>query len=351
MKISINSLAYIVSPFSFFVSYLALVITAQDSLLIILYVVILLLIFFTFLSSFAKLKKFRIAEELSMRTKTWWILSAAIFLSVSFGRNFAYLFILVLSIATFYEYIKLVGVNPNNVDHLGRDRNIIYICYIFIIVNAYFAYTNWYSAYIVTIPVYLFLLLPLLFVFQNRTKGSIRSMAVIFLGIMFFGFSLGHSLFMVNYAPIIFVYTVFLTEVRDLLAYWTGKILKILFTNKNSKVRRIIELPIAIDINPGKTWTGGILSMVLVALISLLFVPLFPVFPLGKVNVFTGLCFGLIIGFLGLIGDLAFGMIKRDLNVKDTGSILPGHGGLIDRVNGLVFTLPIIFHLFNWLLF
>ncbi len=351
MKNNFNILAYIVSPLTFVASYFSLMLNGQNSLLVILYIVVTLLIFFTLLSFVAKIKEYKIAKDLQARTKTWWILTAVIFISISFGRNFSYLLILALSIASFTEYVKLVGKNRNNIDGNGKDKHIIYICYVFILINAYFAYTNWFTAYIITIPVYLFLLLPLIFVFQNRTEGSIRSMAVIFLGIMFFGFCLGHSLFMINYSPIIFVYTVFLTEFRDLLAYWTGKIIKVLTFNKTGEIISAIQAPIASNINPGKTWTGGILSIIFVAVISVLFIPLFPEFPLGKVNLITGLSFGLIIGFLGLIGDLAFGMIKRDLNEKDTGSILPGHGGIIDRVNGLVFTLPIIFHLFNWLFF
>ena len=57
------------------------------------------------------------------------------------------------------------------------------------------------------------------------------------------------------------------------------------------------------------------------------------------------LALGFFVGWLGLIGDLAIGAIKRDLQVKDTGRSLPGHGGVIDRINGVIFTVPVIFHL------
>ena len=94
----------------------------------------------------------------------------------------------------------------------------------------------------------------------------------------------------------------------------------------------------------------GILAVCVSTAISMLgqgiMAPVLPLFA-RMLGVGTAVI-GFVVGMMGLFGDLVFSMFKRDIGVKDSGKLLPGHGGIIDRVDSLVFTIPITFHMINW---
>ena len=92
-------------------------------------------------------------------------------------------------------------------------------------------------------------------------------------------------------------------------------------------------------ISPGKTWEGSFggltASIVSAGILGYLFFP-----PLSMVSVMV---LGVTIGISAQVGDLAESMLKRIANVKDSGKILPGHGGILDRVDGLLFAIPVLY--------
>ncbi|QLE57233.1 phosphatidate cytidylyltransferase [Nostoc sp. TCL26-01] len=94
------------------------------------------------------------------------------------------------------------------------------------------------------------------------------------------------------------------------------------------------------DISPKKTVEGavfGISASLVVALVGAYYLELPKFF-------FTGMTLGLLIGLASLLGDLTESMLKRDAGVKDSGQLIPGHGGILDRTDSYIFTAPLVFY-------
>lgn len=104
--------------------------------------------------------------------------------------------------------------------------------------------------------------------------------------------------------------------------------------------RRFGKRKLAAKISPGKTWEGAfgglVFSSALAAIASATFFPELPY----KLSI----PLAVVMTTLGILGDLAESAIKRGANVKDAASILPGHGGLLDRLDSLLFTAPILYY-------
>jgi len=333
------------------ISFLIMIYKSSYSMLPVAFVVLGLLVFFTILSKILALNKSASAGEIANRTISWWWMVAIFMIAATTHRLIVFCFLSFLCFFALREYFSLVPECKPAVTEKGllSCNAPQFVCYFAILISAYLAYIKWYGLYIILVPVYAFLFIPIIFVLQNRTSGTIESLGFVSIGLMFFVFNLGHSFFMINLGIAVLVYCFLLTEARDVLAYWIGKILWLSCENNpQSFVLKKLNSPIAKDINPKKTWGAGLITACLIGGFSLLFVPILPEFPKGKITYFFAAVLGLSIGLLGLLGDLVFSMIKRDIGIKDTGSILPGHGGLIDRVNSLVFTIPITFHLITW---
>lgn len=98
------------------------------------------------------------------------------------------------------------------------------------------------------------------------------------------------------------------------------------------------------SVSPGKTWAGAFGGFIVSVISGLLFSH---VFQLGGYPLQTGLLAG-VLGACGQVGDLVESMIKRSAGVKDSGRILPGHGGMLDRVDGLLFATPMLYLFLTW---
>ncbi len=121
------------------------------------------------------------------------------------------------------------------------------------------------------------------------------------------------------------LYLVLLTELNDITQYIWGK----------SCGRH----PVTPTVSPNKTWEGLLGGILTTTGLAIAIVPWLTPF-----DFIHALGIGLIIGCAGFIGDVTISALKRDLGVKDSGTLIPGHGGILDRIDSLTYTAPLFFH-------
>lgn len=269
--------------------------------------------------------------EVKTKIKAWWLMGSIFFAAVAITNSLSYLAILLLCYLALKEYFTLI---PTQL----ADRGALMWSYLVIPVHFLFIYTHWWDMFLLFIPVYVFLLIAIREILTGETKDFIARTSRIFWGLMLFVYCLSHMAYLLAkdqeypegppYGRQMLLFLVFLTEFNDVCAFTFGK----LFGRHK----------MAPTVSPNKTWEGFIGGVACATLGGGLLRFLTP-FHIGP-----AMALGLLIGVAGVLGDLCTSSIKRDMGVKDASQFIPGHGGVMDRVNSLTFSAPLFFHAVNY---
>ena len=147
------------------------------------------------------------------------------------------------------------------------------------------------------------------------------------IGIIFLLFSF-YSVFRLTNFEVDYSYFVFILLIcisTDIGGYIFGKFFK------GKKLTKI---------SPNKTYAGMFGSFTLSVVFSYLFLELTTIFPYLKFNSINMLIFILLISLTSQVGDIVISYFKRKSKIKNTGNLIPGHGGLLDRIDGMIFAFP-----------
>ena len=232
-------------------------------------------------------------SELAARTRSWWIMAGMFIGAVFISYNISYFFLAFLSFIAFRELYSVLGFRE-------ADRGALFWGILAIPIQYYLAYLAWYGAFIIFIPVVMFLVLPLRLVLKGDTHGITKSMALLQWILMLSVFGISH------------------------LAY----LLSLLGRHK--------ILP---KVSPNKTWEGFLGGVISTTVIGYF---LGFLTPLSAPNV---ILVSALLAIAGFSGDVVISAIKRDKGIKDMGNSIPGHGGVFDRIDSLSYTAPVFFHL------
>lgn len=273
----------------------------------------------------------KLISELIERTLSWWAMITIAAVALFTNDILATVSLMALSFFAFREITSQYK--------LGEDhQKVLRICYLAIPIQYALAYFNQYSLFLTFIPVLMFILLSLRSVVSGTTQDISRSMGVIHWSLMMTVFSFSHIALLYSHnLPLasqqqkyhLVLFLILATEINDVFQFTWGKLLG--------------KRKICPEVSPKKTvegFLGGVLSTTALSYALSGFI--------GVTEV-RAMILGFLIATTGFFGDITFSVIKRDLNIKDFGNTIPGHGGLLDRVDSLALTSIVFFYAFKFM--
>ena len=266
-------------------------------------------------------------DNVNARVRAWWVMSLAFVVAVaSGGIGSVFLFALI----SFLALREFVTLSPTSrADHAA----LVWSFFLVIPIQYVLVGVKWYGLFSIMIPVYGFLFVTARLVLAGETERFLERAAVIQWGLM-------ACVYCISYAPALLLldvkgsahvnakllfFLVVVVQLSDVFQYVWGKL--------------VGRRPIAPTISPNKTWEGfvGGVGCAVVLGTSLWWATPF--------NPWQAALMALAIALMGFVGGLVMSAIKRDRGVKDYGALIEGHGGVLDRVDSLLFAAPLFFHL------
>ena len=268
-------------------------------------------------------------DNLNARIKAWWGMIAVFAVAFTFGKIVT---IVLFALVSFYCLREFLSITPTRAeDH----RVVVAAFYLFIPLQYWLLATGWLSMVTILIPVWAFLLLPVIMVLQGETDDFLQRSARIQWALMLTVFCISHAPallllkipgFTENFLLLFFLITV--VQLSDVLQYVFGKLF-----GKHKVAPRV---------SPAKTWEGLIGGGLSAAGIGAALWWITPFSPLQA----AGMALAIVVA--GFVGGLVLSAVKRSLGAKDWGTMIEGHGGALDRMDSVSFAAPVFFHLTSY---
>ena len=269
-------------------------------------------------------------DNLVARINAWWAMCLLLGAALLLGRVTVVVLFALLSFWALREFITITRSRPE--DH----RALLYVFFVILPAQYLLVGFRWYGLFAVMIPVYAFLFVPARMVLAGQVKDFLERAASVQWGLMTTVYCVSYvpALFMLSnkevgggYAAhaLLLLWLVLVVQISDVCQYICGK----LFGRRQ----------VAPSVSPNKTLEGLIGGGLLAVLIGASLWWATPFSPL------VAAAFAALLVAAGFLGGLVSSAIKRDRGVKDFGSLIPGHGGVLDRLDSLIFAAPVFFHL------
>jgi phosphatidate cytidylyltransferase len=265
--------------------------------------------------------------NLNARIRAWWGMVVVFAAALILGRNITLGLFGIISFLALREFISLTPT------HVGDHRALFLAFFVVVPFQYWLIASGWYGLFAVFIPVYVFVLLPAAMVLAGDTEDFLARTAKVQWGLMLAVYALSHApaLLLLNIPgyrlppALLLLFLMIVVQMSDVFQYVFGKLLG---------KRRL-----APTVSPSKTIEGvigGGLAAIAIGAALHIITPFSPLQAAGM---------SALIVIAGVFGGLVLSAIKRDFGVKDWGSMIEGHGGMLDRMDSVCFAAPLFFHL------
>ncbi len=268
--------------------------------------------------------------NLNDRIRAWWGMIAVMVVAIGLGEKATYIAFAMLSYLALREFVTLTPTTPS-------DHTTLFVAFFIAVPVQYVLLAiDWYGMYSIFVPVHLFFAMSLVSALTQDTREFLSRNARINWALMVCVYGLSHApalltLDIPGYRgqnALLLFYLLLVVQLSDVLQYVVGK----LFGRRK----------IAPVLSPSKTVEGFVGGGLLATLCG---AALYRVTPFGFV---PALFMSLAIVLAGFVGGLVLSAVKRSLGAKDWGSMIAGHGGILDRVDSICFAAPVFFHLVRY---
>lgn len=265
--------------------------------------------------------------NLNARIQAWWIMTAVFVVAFLLGKTATIILFAFISFSALREFLTLTPTRASDY----RAMSLAF--FVLVPVQYYLIHIEWYGLFSMFIPVYGFLLLPSLSALTQDAENFLERSAKIQWGIMVTIYCISHvpALLLLDIPgytgqnALLLLYMLLVVQMSDVLQYVFGNIFG--------------KTKIAPVVSPSKTvegFVGGAAGATLIGAGMWWITPFTPL-QAGAMAFITVL--------MGFLGGLVLSAVKRSLGAKDWGTMIKGHGGMMDRMDSVSFAAPIFFHL------
>lgn len=268
-----------------------------------------------------------VIENLNSRINAWWLMMGVFAISFLAGETATLILFSAISFLALREFLTITPTRA------GDYRALSLAFFVLIPVQYLLIGIGWYGLFSIFIPVYAFLLLPSLTALAEDTEQFLERSAKIQWGVVV-------TIYCISYVPallflkiphypkqdaLLVFYLLLVVQISDVLQYVFGKIY--------GKTR------IAPTVSPSKTVAGFVGGGAMAVVIGTAMWWITPFTPWQAASM------AFIIVLMGFLGGLVLSAVKRSLGAKDWGTLIKGHGGMLDRMDSVSFAAPVFFHL------